>query len=553
MVRPSKAYLRGGSRLKTFTLPVTGSVILAGPEIDIIGTPTFQRLAGIKQLGTTYVVYRGALHTRFEHSLGALHQAERMLRALEANPRAQNMVTKEARRLARLGALLHDVTHVPFGHTLEDEFDLLERHDANVWRINRLLVKSDIGKILANVLGQADFDELVKVLKAKTEEDFGELRFAYVGDIVGNTVCADLLDYVPRDLNGCGMGVEVGDRFLDYLTLTEVHGDTPQLRIALNVDKGGMPRPDVESEVVKLLTYRYELAERVYFHHAKNAASVMIARAVQDAGFAVGKIGKHYPRRLDSNFSKLSDDSLLLALSRPKVSDLFGLVRHDGTTVAGIARARKLADGVRLRQLYKIAYLVTFDDVVDRVDDICTNYGSNPGARRDLEDRLARRSGLACGHVLVHVPRARMMTKDADVLVRTDSGGRLKLQEWDSQHSRRVQALNEAHRRLWRLTVYVHPKVSAQQMAVVQGAAASEFHCPSRYVKRLRRDIPYLRAVFEAEAPTRDWTMRDWVDIKDEAEGVAALSEAGTYTEVVADLQALIEVAREVRTQRPTD
>ena len=55
-----------------------------------------------------------------------------------------------------------------------------------------------------------------------------------------------------------------------------------------------MPRPDVESEVVKLLSYRYELAERVYFHHAKNAASVMIGRAFQELGLNQATVESPY-------------------------------------------------------------------------------------------------------------------------------------------------------------------------------------------------------------------------------------------------------------------
>jgi len=94
------------------------------------------------------------------------------------------------------------------------------------------------------------------------------------------------LDYIERDLAGCGVLGAMGTRFLDFFTIT--HGTSlrpvDRQRMALRPDKRGMPRPDVESEVVKLLSYRYELAERVYFHHAKTAASVMIGRAVVEAG-----------------------------------------------------------------------------------------------------------------------------------------------------------------------------------------------------------------------------------------------------------------------------
>jgi HD superfamily phosphohydrolase len=73
--------------VKTFTIPVSGAVRLYGPEIDVVNSREFQRLAGIRQLGTANLVYRGANHTRYEHSLGTLHRAEQLLQATATNPR----------------------------------------------------------------------------------------------------------------------------------------------------------------------------------------------------------------------------------------------------------------------------------------------------------------------------------------------------------------------------------------------------------------------------------------------------------------------------------
>src|SRR5215469_14288376 len=80
-----EAQFAGRYPKKIFTLPISGSVTLWGPEIEVVSTEAFQRLGGVKQLGTSYVVFRGALHTRFEHSLGSLHQAERMIQAVRSN------------------------------------------------------------------------------------------------------------------------------------------------------------------------------------------------------------------------------------------------------------------------------------------------------------------------------------------------------------------------------------------------------------------------------------------------------------------------------------
>jgi hypothetical protein len=538
----------GPVKVKTFTLPVSGSVVLAGPEVDVIATSEFQRLATIKQLGTSYVVFRGALHTRYEHSLGALHKAEAMLQAIERNPR--NGVTIQAShwRLARLGALLHDLPHVPFGHTLEDEFNLLVRHDKNEDRTRILLKESAIGDILRAQLPAGEYELLIAVLEAKEDEDFVALgELAFVADIVGNTVCADLLDYVERDLVACGLPVAIGDRFLDYLTVTgpEVSAANRH-RVALNLDKRGMPRPDVESEVIKLLGFRYELAERVYFHHAKNSASVMIARAVQEAGLANGPATTP---ELDKNFHFLSDEGLLLALREPAIADALGLTRDSAVSGSGIALASELARDVQDRRLYKIAYLAVHDDLGDRVEEICQNYGKDPVGRRALEDDLAAMAGLPDGHVLVHVPRKRMMQKEAMVKVRTEAGGILTLAEWDEMHSGRVTALNSAHIRLWRLTVYVHPDAGAAQIRILRAAAKGQFHAESRYVDPASESNEYLRAVFEEEADSKGWNLGDW-PAAGATEGIAALDTGVDYDEVVAAMQARIGAARDHRNPR---
>jgi HD superfamily phosphohydrolase len=520
----------GHSGKKILTLPISGSVTLWGPETEVIDTESFQRLAGIKQLGTSYVVFRGALHTRFEHSLGSLHQAERMIQAIRSNRANSPVVPDEtARRMARLGSLLHDLPHVPFGHTLEDEFHLLDRHDENRSRISRLLTNGKIGRILRRRLPDGEFDLLKRILLAKEEEDFAALgEYAFVGDIVGNTLCADLLDYVERDLAACGLPVSLGDRFMDYLTVSDDHqGPAPDHnRIVLNVDKRGMPRPDVESEIIKLLSYRYELAERVYFHHAKNAASVMIGRAVQEAGFAVGPEG---PPELDTNFVRLSDDLLLHALADLEIEAALGLwaVPDEGDREL----AARLAKDVLHRRLYKIAYLAVHADLADGgVRRICQEYGRDPVQRRNVEDELAAAADLPPGSVLVHVPREKMMMKAALVRIRTSEGEILPLNDWDAHHSRRINALNQAHQGLWRLTVYVHPRHVAAA-PIVRGKAQDLFRAPSRYVEKSTASA-YSEEVFRQLSHRYGYSERDREDLFAEAAresssiGLAATSAA---------------------------
>ena len=504
--------------VKTFTIPSTDAgVLLYGPEIDLVDKPDFQRLAGIKQLGTSDFVYRGAGHHRYEHSLGTLYWADRIVRAARRNPslkatEARKILDPSAHRLARLAALLHDITHVPFGHTLEDEFGLLERHDLNELRFGDFLGDdSQVASVLLPIIGPKEYAELCAILHAKDEDDFVALDRPFLADIVGNTVCADILDYVRRDLEACGMDVAISEHFLDYFTVTD-EKDLPkphQKRMALVLDKRGMPRPDVESEVIMLLTLRYELAERVYFHHAKNAASVMIARGVQLLGLATGRAPDGtWSEREDRNFHQLSDELLLRVLSDPRLADPLGLTIAPNLAHATISSVRDLGSRLLRRDLYKLTYLGVMDDLAHRVDYLFDRWGP-PDRHRALEDELAAAAGVPRGHVLVHLPRPKMMRKQADV--RVIVGDRkivMTLNEWDRLHSQRVDALNRAHERLWRVAVYLHPS-HADNMAtrrLVQAAAEEAFGARSRYQQG--PNMPYLEAVWEAEAANLGWPAR---------------------------------------------
>src|SRR5215216_6722061 len=95
---------------------VHGDIELGSLEVELIDTPEFQRLRGIKQLGTAYLVFPSAVHTRFEHSLGTSWMAHRLVESI----RRTRSVSLDDELLIRVAALLHDIMHIPFGHTLED-------------------------------------------------------------------------------------------------------------------------------------------------------------------------------------------------------------------------------------------------------------------------------------------------------------------------------------------------------------------------------------------------------------------------------------------------
>src|SRR5438552_2402536 len=114
---------------------VHGDIVMSSLEVELMDTPEFQRLRGIKQLGTAYLVFPSAVHTRFEHSLGTSWMAHRILQSVRRN----ESVSDDQESVIRVTALLHDLTHIPFGHTLEKHGML--RHDALSELINLLRIR----------------------------------------------------------------------------------------------------------------------------------------------------------------------------------------------------------------------------------------------------------------------------------------------------------------------------------------------------------------------------------------------------------------------------
>ena len=146
---------------KTITDPIHGDVYLNNLETQLLDSPSLQRLRGVRQLGTSHLVYPGATHTRLSHALGALRAAQDLLDAVidnrsgprpspdlldewSADARGVEELSDFDRNLAevtvltRLGALMHDMCHVAYGHTIEDDLKVLRPHDENLPRFRRL-------------------------------------------------------------------------------------------------------------------------------------------------------------------------------------------------------------------------------------------------------------------------------------------------------------------------------------------------------------------------------------------------------------------------------
>ncbi len=99
--------------------PLWKHIYLSPQMMAVVASEPFQKLYRIKQLGITHLVYPGATHTRFVHSLGVFHLAKRMLRGLLSSEHAPTL-SLEGVKAFLCAALLHDIGHFPFTHSLKE-------------------------------------------------------------------------------------------------------------------------------------------------------------------------------------------------------------------------------------------------------------------------------------------------------------------------------------------------------------------------------------------------------------------------------------------------
>jgi HD superfamily phosphohydrolase len=416
--------------------PIHGDIGLSPVEEQVLDFPEVQRLRGVKQLGTASLVYPGCVHTRFDHSLGASAVARRIVAALRDTGVA---IDRDLEQLIGVAALLHDVTHVPFGHTLEDERCLFPRHDKGA-RLAKLL-DGALGARLA-ALG------LRERVAAMLGGQAGGTVPLWARQIVSSTIDADLLDYLRRDSYFAGLAQNYDDRIFRYFI---VDGD----QLAINMTKHGMERPDARSETVQLLRMRYFLTERVYYHHTKVAAGAMISKAVE----------------LAHEHGALGEDELL----QLNDGQLFERLRQTPTPAAPDRRIVRLVERLAVRALLKRGYVVSARTVPEAARRaLVEHFHESLQNRRDAEQALAR--GLRCesSELIIYCPALTVM-KEAAALVRMPRG-LLRLNEI-AEPASEIAALEARYAALWRLYVFVPPEHGAR----AADAAREVFGYPSEH------------------------------------------------------------------------
>lgn len=239
--------------------PVHGFIRYSKNERKLIDHWTFQRLRHIRQLALEYLVYPGAVHTRFEHSLGVMELAtqsfDHLLRqhreAIESDlrqvPELSEDTIPKARQLIRLMALVHDIGHPAFAHAGEKGIPGQDHEKVSVYVISTIL-----RELLDNVFFPNTADVLVRLMEKSPE-------LAFLSQLVSGELDADRADYLLRDSLHCGVSYGVYDiaRLVESLTL--VH-DPDSGRLQLAIDRGG------EHTFEALILARYQMNTQVYFH-----------------------------------------------------------------------------------------------------------------------------------------------------------------------------------------------------------------------------------------------------------------------------------------------
>jgi HD superfamily phosphohydrolase len=239
------------NKKKIINDPVYGFITIQSDLIyDIISHPFFQRLRYIKQLGLTDLIYPGALHTRFQHALGAMHLMGKVLE----NLRTKGVeISDNEYESAQIAVLLHDLGHGPFSHALEDSLLPGVRHES-------------ISYILMTELNDHFNNELELALRIFRNSY--NRRFFH--QLVSSQLDIDRLDYLKRD---CFFtGVQEGTIGVDrIIAMLHVHNDQ------LVVEEKGI------YSVENFLNARRLMYWQVYLHKTTVSAERMIVNIIRRA------------------------------------------------------------------------------------------------------------------------------------------------------------------------------------------------------------------------------------------------------------------------------
>jgi HD superfamily phosphohydrolase len=434
---------------RVFRDPIYGDVQMNVLEFAVMNTREMQRLRRIRQLGTTHLVYAGAEHSRFAHAVGVVHIVERILRAIEM--REGHSFTEAERWTARLTALVHDVTHGPFGHTLEDELGFFLRHDKNQARLDRMFGAD--GAELPGILQATEYGRSAIDLMSRTTS----ARSRWIHSLLSGAVGADVLDYVDRDSYFCGLDNRIDSAIYRRFALDkagEMIAEGKEIVPRLYGNHGF--RLDADYAVISVLEARYALFMKVYSHPVKIAAGAMIGKALS---LAI----EESPELFDeASIEMLGDEQLV-----------------DRLDAYGPSGTKQLIVRYRDRKLYRPAFR---GEMMQDAKPTVSNYRErqekytrlglfDPVRRLQLERDIASESGVNANDVILYAsptaPGARSVSQKVEQ-TRGDFTVR------DGVYSRH-QDIFERHLALWSMYLFVRADLPTEDKARLAHAMQRRF------------------------------------------------------------------------------
>jgi hypothetical protein len=293
--------------------PIWGAIELDSDLLRIVDTVEFQRLHWIRQLGMCYIVFPGAVHTRFQHSLGTMHVASMICSKLEIDDRREVIVA----------ALLHDVGHFPFSHSFEDYFLRKYGTDHENEGIRIISGKTGSGEI-GDAIDRAGIDRNT-VTSLLSKDGSGIYR-----NVISGPLDADEMDYLARDSYFTGANLSPFD-FQRIINMMKTDGER------IYVEYKGV------TSVESIMISRFLMYKTVYFHKTVRIVQKMIERALELA--SVGREG-----------IQMNDGQLI---------DLLTKSRESGDIVNRINR----------RRLDKVLYRLELGEDSEKIDGKLNDFG----------------------------------------------------------------------------------------------------------------------------------------------------------------------------------
>lgn len=361
-------------RVASINDPLYGTIHVDGIARELVDTAAFQRLGRIRQLQMASVVYRSAVHTRFEHAVGAFHLAKKAVRRLRDTGQLTG-VTDEDAFLLTLAALVHDTGHFPGAHMAEEVglADADHERAGEAW-----ITEGEIAEILA---GSGIRDAATRIAEIIRHEGSNPLRA-----IVAGSCDVDKIDYIARDAYHCGLDIGFNrDKLLDGYVLIE-NPATGEREVGI--------REAALAEFEKMLYAKFCLYRSVYFHPTVRSATVMMRELV---------VGALESGLIEMDELRMWTDEELFILLQSRV----GRRRRNPDLREVVGR---MIGRIQARQLYRP--IVSFP--------LSSAPELSPAELRRAETYITEALGLDAGDALIDVPHKPSMLSTDVLVLRSD-------------------------------------------------------------------------------------------------------------------------------------